>query len=305
MTQAFAAPPADQIYKLGPETLVAQSSTIVAGPVAGLERRVLATSQPAGPDAVDLRWTLSGRVEPATVLKGSVAGPATFTRLEQSPLLPGGPGGPDWQRPYGDWQSGDRIVLFLGEGLPPAGVAVPSGTGERDLALLVRDLAAILARPSHQWQAAWLSYLDAAPQEQGRKAALRALLQLGAPWAVLAPPLTRLLSDPAHDERFAMFAYGFAVHGLVNGLWAPDQASVAAFLGDRFESETRPQLLLSYLLSLKLALRYANEEATRTERLPIRRRLLESLKRREAALQADPQLAGQYRELRATYRDQF
>ena len=164
--------------------------------------------------------------------------------------------------------------------------ALPSGTGERDLAALIKDIVAVqaLAQPSQQ-ESAWLAYLERARVDEGRKAALRSLLQLGTDWNRLGPALDRFLANPASSEAIRAFAFGIVVFGLTGGRWAQSQGAVAAFLCRQFMSEGRTGLVLQYLLNLKLVLKYTMEEAHRAAREPLR----------------SPELAQQYQQIRAMY----
>jgi hypothetical protein len=164
--------------------------------------------------------------------------------------------------------------------------ALPSGTGERDLAALIKDIVAVqaLAQPSQQ-ESAWLAYLERARVDEGRKAALRSLLQLGTDWNRLGPALDRFLANPASSEAIRAFAFGIVVFGLTGGRWAQSQGAVAAFLCRQFMSEGRTGLVLQYLLNLNLVLKYTMEEAHRAAREPLR----------------SPELAQQYQQIRAMY----
>src|SRR5258708_22170191 len=110
MTFMLANSRADQIYTTGPETLVAQSSTIVAGPVASYSKRVLEMSQP-GPDGFPLRWAVSGRVESPRALKGSPEGPVPFTSMEQSAVISESDSPDEGERQYGERHADDEGVL--------------------------------------------------------------------------------------------------------------------------------------------------------------------------------------------------
>src|SRR5437868_8956388 len=75
---------ADAVYKSGLETLVSQSPTIVAGFVSNYSKRVLKESEP-GPNAIPLKWVVTGTIDHPRVLKGSLTPISiAFTRTEQS-----------------------------------------------------------------------------------------------------------------------------------------------------------------------------------------------------------------------------
>jgi hypothetical protein len=306
MTTSFAARAADQIYTTGPEILAARSSTILTGPIAAYSKRIVSTSEPPGPDAIPLKWVVTGRTDKPTMLKGLLAKPVAFSRSEQSPVLPIAPECELWELDYGDLLEGDEVVLFLnGEADRPVIKAIPSGVGERGLASLVRDIVAIQSLSNSELQVGWLSYVEQAPLEHGRKAALRALLQMRVDWPRLMPTLKRLRTNPTLSDEMRAYSFGIVTFGLTRGQWESNQVPVTDFLCDQFESEWRPKLMLSYILSLKLALRYAIEEAAKVEREPVRKRIVEGLKRRESTAAKTPELAEQYRQLRAVYPNIF
>ena len=302
MAQSFATTGADQVYATGPETIADRSSTILVGPVSAYSRRIVSTTQPPGSDAVPLKWIVSGRVDKPTILKGSMPGPVTFSKPEQSLILPNDQNQEEWELDYGDLEEGDEVVLFLsGEPADPVIRAIPSGLGGRNLAALVRDIVAIQSRPENESQAAWLSYAEQTSIEEGRKAALRSLLQMQVDWTHLLPVLERLVQNPNLSDEMRAFSFGIVVFGLTQGRWGPDQVEAVDFLCRQFESEGQPQLMLRYILSLKLALRYTMEEGVRAAREPMRRRIVDCLKGRESTASMVPQLAEQYRQLRAAY----
>ncbi len=293
---------ADQVYTDGPETLVAQSPTILAGPVSSYARRVVETSQPPGPDAMPMRWIVSGRLENPRALKGAAAGPIAFSRAEQSVFIPGGGGGENWMRDYGDLGERDEAVLFLSA--PPVRTVkvLPSGAGERGLAGLVTDIAGIQSlRGKESRTAAWLAYLDSARFDEGRRAALRSLVNSGADWARLNRALDRFLANPGLAEPMRAFAFGIVSFGLTRHYWAGSQPAVAGFLCGLFESEERTGLLLQYLLALRLVLIYVMEESQRTARQPLRAQIAGCLRRKEKAASAAPELARQYQQIRTGF----
>ena len=86
--------------------------------------------------------------------------------------------------------------------------------------------------------------------------------------------------------------------------WIQDQLPVADVLGREFESVRTPRSTFQYILSLKRALHYT-EESEEADRVPLRRRIIDSLKRSESAASKSPEIAEQYREIRADYQAFF
>ena len=299
---ADAAGRADEIYTTGPETLVARATQIVTGSIAGYEKRATLTSEPPGPDAIPLKWTVSARVDRPRPLKGSTLGSISFARAEQSSFVTEAGDVPAWEREYGYLQESGHVVLFLANA-PKNQVlrAVPTTQGDLDLASLVSEIVTIQSRPEPSKQDAWLAYAGSAKTDQGRRAALRSLIQMNADWKQMRPALDRLIADSSLSEPMRAFAFGIVVFGLTNQKWQQDQTSVAGFLGHAFELARSSRSALQYILSMKLALGYTMEESARAAREPARKLIVDSLKRSEADASKVPAMAEQYRQIKATY----
>ena len=76
---AYGAKRADEIYTVGPETITARATQIVAGLVSVYSKRVLSTSEPSGPR----RFRSSGSSPVASVTQRSLKD----RKLERSVLL--------------------------------------------------------------------------------------------------------------------------------------------------------------------------------------------------------------------------
>lgn len=297
----FATGRAYETFTSGPETLVAKSPIILVGRVAALSKRVVSTSTPAGPDAIPLKWIVTGRVDNPTALKGSSGSTmVNFSREEQSPFLPPARNGEEWEAEYGDFGEGDSVVLFGGPQHFPA-KALPSGVGERDLASLVRDIVSIETGTKGDRQRAWLTYLDDARFDESRKSALRALVQMPIEWKALAPALDHFWDRASLSAGVRAFSFGIVVYGLTQERWKADQVSVADFLVRRFEAEENPKLVLQYVLHLKLALKYSLQGHEKGVLEPVPKRIADALRRREPIVSRMPDIAEQYRQIRATY----
>lgn len=299
---AYGAKRADEIYTVGPETITARATQIVAGLVSVYSKRVLSTSEPSGPTAIPLKWIVSGRVGNPAQLKGSKVGAVSFTRAEQSVLVPDTGDRQLWELDYGAVCEGGQVVIFLGtDPANPVLRAVPSASEDLDLASLVRDIVAIQSKPGTAKLDAWLAYLLTAQNDHGREAALRSLVQMDADWKQMRPALDRMMSTSHLSERMSGFAFGIVVFGLMGEKWEQDQISVAEFLTRQFESPRTPKLELQYILSLKLALKFTMEDAARGAREPLRKLIINSLRRAEPIASKMPGVAEQYRQIRATY----
>ena len=296
---------ADQLYRDGPERLTARSAAIVAGPVANYTKQVTERSNQR-PDGVPLKWVAAGQVDQPETIKGRAAGSMRFRRPEQVGFLPEQSPIPEWQTNYGEFGPGDSAVIFLvGEPADAIIDVVPSGSGERDLKGLVRDIAAIQARPASEREAAWIAYLDRSSTDEGKKAAIRSLLDARAEWAKVAPGFERLLWNPQTTSAIRAFAFGAAAFGVTEEEWKPGPREAVDFLARIFETESNPRQALQYILTLKLVLQYADEEAARKSREPLRRRVFDAMSRRAASIPLDAALRQQYEQIRAAHPGQF
>ena len=298
---AHAAGRAEEIYTAGPETLTASVAQILTGPISEYSMRILSASEPPGPDAIPLKWIVTGRVDNPSPLKGEVQRAIAFSRAETSMFISDEIDVPSWELDYGDLQQSGQVVLFMGGGPSnPVIQAIPSGTGEADLASLVRDIVAIQANPGTELDA-WLAYLSSARQDHGREAALRSLVKMKANWKRTQPVLESLVANPSLSQPLRMFVFGVVAFGLTSRAWDRDQLPVADFLCRQFETARAAESSLRYILTLKLVLNYAMEEAAREARAPLRERIVDSLRRSEPLLARTPALAEQYRQIRASY----
>jgi hypothetical protein len=113
--------------------------------------------------------------------------------------------------------------------------------------------------------------------------------------------IERLMGDAKLSTSMREFAFGIVVIGLRRDQWQSDPMSVVDFLCRQFGVETDAELLLLYILQLKLFLHHASQEADRAAWAPALKRTADCLRRRESALSAVPGLAEEYQELRAAH----
>ncbi len=294
---------ADQIYRVGPEDLVAATRTIVAGPVSGYAKDVLKYSQP-GPDGFPLEWIASGRIDQPKLVKGdAVSGPIPFSRTERSFFLPVDPEALVWERDFGDLSPTGQVVLFLSDGDPQqAPKALPSGRGEQDLIELVKGIVEIQAiRDPVQQRQAWLGSLTGAHSDEVRRVALRSLVHVGTSWSQMAPPLKVLLSEPGFSNNIKAFAFGFVAFYVTEGKWLKENSAATDLLCQAFSSQRQSSLEIQYLQSFKLILRYTAEEPLIESRQPLRRSIMKSLELRASLGVEDPTLGEEYKRIRVQY----
>lgn len=299
---------ADAIYRHGPETLAARAHAIYAGPIARYSKQVTEMSQP-GPDGFPLKWVVSGRIEQPAVLKGAppAGGMAPFIRAEQSGMLPQPPLLAAWERELGDLQPGGEVLLFFqGDPAKPSLTVLPAQAGEAGLAARVREFVALQAQadPARR-SAAWLAYLQSTPHDEGRKAALRALLAAPTPdWTALQGALQAVLAAPS-GAALRPYATGIVAFGVMQEQWGTHQADAIDFLCRQFSAIQNADTALNQLLTLKLVLNHLSDEATAAVRRPLQQRVLQCLKQRAAAGPLPPGLAQQYEQLRASHPGQL
>lgn len=295
---------ADHIYRIGPETLVAQSFAIYTGRVAKYSKRILEMSQ-SGPDGFPLKWVISGHLDQPASLKGTPpAGAVAFSRPEQSGMLPHPAARMRWETEFGDLGREDGAVVFL-QGQPAAQemTVLPTGHGDRNLAALVSGIVGIQAITDPPKQlAAWASYIERAPMDEGRRAALRSLIASPAvDWPRMEVVLSHALANPALSSAIRAFSFGIVAFAVMHDKWGGEQLKAVDFLGRQFEAERDPRVALQQILNLKLLLGYASEEAAVSSRQPLRQHILACLKRRAAQAPLPPELKEQYQQLGATY----
>lgn len=296
---------ADQIYRTGPETLIAESSAVVAGPATDYSRRVISMSQPES-DGFPLKWIADGQIRQPQVLKGQPKLTVfRFSRPEQSLFIMEDSSDLYWEEIYGELRSGEQAVLFIdGETEKSILKVVPSGKGEQDLIALVKDIVKIQALQQADDQTEnWLQYLRSSSSDEGRKAALRSLVNTSVEWAKLAPELNRLLTNLKNSADIRAFSFGIAAFGVIEEKWVNHHQTVD-FLCRRFLAENDAELTMQYLQHLKLILHYSNDESFRKTRQSLRQQVLDCLKRREAAGRLDTQLAAQFKQIWALYNEE-
>lgn len=268
----------DEMFATGPETLVAQSSAIVAGPVSDYSKEVKEQSQGSTP--VPVRWVVSGQLEHPETLKGDVLRTSLrFSREERSPFLPTPEPVPAWEAEYAQWRPDDKAVAFLGKKPGEILRVLPSGTGERDLISLVRLIVSIHARSESTQAAAWQGHLlnDAASRAESRRVALRSLMKLTRNWSDVASPLRGVMSGKDADLR--RYAYGIVAYGIVHDKWS-DAAKPAEFLCTQLAKETDAEIAESHRQYVALVLRFAADEDFRAQRKALREQLHGCLKGR-------------------------
>lgn len=297
---------ADEIYRSGPENLVAQSSTILAGPISQFAKEVQSRSQ-GGDDSIPLKWVISGILEKPQILKGEAPAQAIrFSRSEQSLILPRDRSQAAWEQAYGELAPDGQVVIFLGDKSPESILKVlPSGAGEQNLIRLVKDIVQIQAvadQPERLKR--WLSYVDNSPSDIGRKAALRSFIAEGGQWAQLAPILERLLTNSQLSRDFQAFAFGIVAFNVIQEKWGDARDEVLQFLCRRFSEEREPRLAIQYVYSLGLIFNYCDDENFRRQRRVVRQTLERCLEERRSLVAGDSpdrSLEEQYQALRAKY----
>lgn len=299
---------ADDIYRTGPENLIAQSSTILAGPVSQYTQTVESRSE-GGADSIPLKWVVSGILEKPQVLKGlAPAQPLPFSRSEQSIIVPRDRSEAIWERTYGELSPDREVVIFLGDTSPESILKVlPSGAGEQNLIRLVKDIVQIQAIADQPEQLKrWLSYLRNSTSDMGRTSALRSFIGQKGQWVQLAPILEPLLMNSQLSSEFHAFAFGIVAFNVTQEKWGNARDDVLRFLCRRFSEEHDPRLAIQYVYSLGLIFNYCDDENFRRQRRAMRQILERCLDERRSLLTSDSptsdrSLDEQYQALRARY----
>ncbi len=268
---------ADDIFTQGPETLIAQTAAIIAGPVSNFSKRVTERS-PDTPSGVPLRWVITGDLINPQFLKGEPTRNAVhFTRSEQAMFVPRPDPLPVWEQNIGEWQEGDSAVVFLARSNPPEIIKVlPSGAGDRDLISLVKEIGSIQSsdKPAPE---KWQVYLLTANGDEKKKIALRSLVDGQISWDQLAPLLQKVMTTA--DTNLRLFTFGLIGYQVTHDKWSGGR-SVVDFLCRQLERETDADVTAQYLSHFELMLRFASDEDFRIQRKELRERLRSCLEAR-------------------------
>ncbi len=299
---------ADEIYRRGSETLIAQSTTILAGPISNYSQNVQLRSE-GGADSIPLRWVVSGVIDKPQTLKGQApSGAVRFSRAEQSIVLPKDPSTADWESVYGELTLDGQVVIFFGDTSPESILKVlPSGAGEENLIGLVKEIvqAQAIADQSERVKR-WLLSIKSCVSDECRKAALRSFIADRGEWPQLVPILEQALSNSQLSREFRAFGFNIVVYNVIQEKWGDSRDAVLAFLCRVFSNELDPRLAIQYVYSLGLIFKFCDDEDFRSQRRSMRQRL-ESCFEQRRSLAANDNSAGnrnleeQYQTLRAKY----
>lgn len=294
---------ADQIFRLGPETLVASSSNIIAGRVSHYRKEVLKVSQP-GPDGFPLEWRITAEIADPVALKGSPASRSiSFSRIERSFMSPVPTQNPRWEQDYGELVPEGTVILFLSAAdSQDIQKVLPGGTGEQDLAALVSEIVSIqrLTNPKERIQR-WLAYLAAGPVSEGYRVALRSLAQGGAQWQELEPALRKILVQTSLSQDVRAFTFGFVAFNITQNKWDAHGSAAFDLLCSSFSGQADPKLALRNLANLSLVLHYASEEPAQPSRRLLRERTVKCLRDWASLGLADQDLSEEYKRIRQQY----
>jgi hypothetical protein len=303
LPNAAATDRADQIFRIGPETLVASSPIIVAGRLSHYHKEVLKVSQP-GPDGFPLEWKVTAELDQPTTLKGaSVPGPISFSRNERAFMSPTPSQNPLWEQDYGELVPDGEVVLFYGEGNSQNILkSVPSGTGGENLSALVKDIVSIQQVPDSKERAQrWLAYLTAARAAEGYRVALRSLVHSAVKWQQLEAAFKKILTQKDLPRDVCPFAFSFIAFHITQNTWAEDSAAAMELLCESFAGQTDPKLQLQNLASFSLILNYSSRQPVQKSRQPLRERTINCLHNWASLGFADPTLAEEYKRMRQQY----
>jgi hypothetical protein len=294
---------ADQIFRIGPETLVASSPAIVAGHISHYQKKDVKMSQP-GPDGFPLEWTVTAELELPSTLKGTpLTGPIPFSRSERAFMSPTPSPNPLWEKDYGELQPDGEVVLFFGEANSQNVLkAIPSSAGEQNFLALVKDIVSIqrVTDPKDRIQR-WLSYLAASPSPEGYRVALRSLVHAGVKWPQFEPAVRKTLSQQNLPRGLQPFAFYFIAFTISQSAWDDDGAAALELLCTMFARQTDPKLQLQNLAAFALILDFSSRQPLQKSRQPLRERTNKCLHNWASLGFADPTLAEEYKRMRQQY----
>jgi hypothetical protein len=253
-------PPADVVFVAGPEVEVAQAAAVCAGRVADYAKQVLKRTDP--PTALEIEWIASARLVDIECFKGAApTQPIRVRRHERSFAAVPDPSTPYWEAEYGTLEPGGKAVVFLGAGPdPPVLRVVPSGDGERDFADLVKNVARIQAiADTEQRLRAWADYLTRGATVEGRKAALRGMIQAGVDWPRLRAALAGFLASPRTEGQTRAYVFALLAYQLGRDAFALYAPQVVDFQCEIFLREPAGNVLLQYLSGFSHVLDFASQ----------------------------------------------
>jgi hypothetical protein len=295
---------ADDIFRTGLESLALESWAIVAGPIAEYSKQVTSHSQDG---SMALAWKVTGRLAQPFSLKGSIpANLDAFSREEEAFTWSIRPMPPDWQL-MNYLQPNEMAVLFFrGDRSHPSVTVLPGGADPNNLVALLQDIISIQAiLDKGQQKKAWLHYLQHAGFDEGRMVALRSLLHLFPTWPDLSPILERMMIASASNSRMKGFLFGIIAFAIMNEKFTDNHIEALDFLCRNFIVEKDSRIALSYILHMKFMLHFTTQEANRQHHLALKHRIVDALKRRAALEPLPPELAEQFKEIRAAYPKAF
>ena len=294
---------ADQLFRIGPETLVASSSSIVTGHISNYHKEVLKVSQP-GPDGFPLEWKVTGELADPVTLKGApVSGPLPFSKIEQAFMSPLPSPHPRWQQQYGELAPDGVAVLFSsGTAATDFQEVLPSAAGEQDLAALVKDIVNIQRLPDPKDRVArWLAYLSAGPSPEGHRVALRSLARDRAAWSQLEPVLRKLLNQANLSPDLRVFTFSFIAFNITQNTWEANNPAAMDLLCGTFSNQADPKLTLRSLRAFSILLQYVSEKPLPPPRQPLRDQAVRCLHRWASLGFANQELAEEYKRLSRQY----
>jgi hypothetical protein len=298
---AVPADQADQIFRIGPEDLVAGSSSIVSGRVSLYAQEVQKYSQP-GKSGLPLEWIARGQINRPTLLKGTAPpAPIRFSRAEHSRFQPTNSAISIWEESFGELSPDGQVVLFFGKEDSVLKV-LPSGSDQQNLVALVGDIVAIQAIPDPARQRqSWAQYLGSAGTEEGREAAMRSLVRAGADWTEMEVAFRALFAQTGLSGDARTFAFSFVAFHVTQGTWGNDVNQAVELLCQTFSTEKNPKQQLRYLQSFKLILVYAVQVPQQKSRQPLKQSVAECLRAWASPGISDPAVAQEYKQIRSQF----
>lgn len=274
------------IFSQGPETLVAASRAIAAGPPTHVVKQVQQAT--TGSEAVPVEWTISGEIANPAWLKGApapgAAAPLPFVRRERAVFAMPDPATPDWELELGSVEHAAAVVLLYAAAQGPARI-LPSPAAGPDVVQLVSDLARIQAIDDEAARLrAWSEYATSAPWVEGRKAALRSLAGSRASWPMVQPTWLKVLHTPSAPPEARIFAFLLLAHLAAEQRWPHSLSGMVALAIDAFAGETKGPVALGFTDGLLLLHAAAARDP---QRFPgVARAVVSGLRQRETLVPA-------------------
>ncbi len=255
----FASERADAIYRIGPETLLRETSLVAVGKLSKLTKDV--TTETEG-EPIPISWTVSGEITKLSSIKGQLRFPnIAIVRKEQAMFAMGSLDEPSWTQDYGELIDGATAIVFVNQSVSnTADLVVPNGSGELNLYQLLKQAEHVASFTDKNTRiTAVAQWFNQATTNAEKKAALRMLLHDKAPWPIVSKAIEAIWKDS--NAQLQQYFTGISGFGIMSGVWPASDEQPLSFLCREFINADA-RLASGIMLQLKQLLIWSEREKT-------------------------------------------